>query len=185
MALIATEIPSVPSVPEGGLPTPPRLSFHTYENNEVTLIKPKITCQNKQLTLQSHRGITLFPPKTQQFSCGAEAAAVHATASQVVDSQSSCSLQACSSSSLPICSVPSPSGISWSGSSVIRTSAPPAAAISVQPTSSAREARASVQPRSSWTCSKARAPFTSAVSSESCLHPTRSSATCRPSPLSR
>jgi hypothetical protein len=32
-------------------PTPPPISPHVYENNDVTSKKPKMTCQNKELTV--------------------------------------------------------------------------------------------------------------------------------------
>jgi hypothetical protein len=41
-------------------PTPPPFSSHAHEKNKVTLKKPEMTCQNKELTYQPLSAIRHF-----------------------------------------------------------------------------------------------------------------------------
>jgi len=54
-------------------PTPPPYSCHAYENNDVTSIMPRNTCENKQLTSQSLTEIRPFAPEMQKFVSAGEA----------------------------------------------------------------------------------------------------------------
>jgi hypothetical protein len=66
--------------------TPPPLLLQPLENNYVTSIKAKTTCQNKQLTPPRLLGISHFEPGMQQFLGARDAQ----TAEAVIVSNRSC-----------------------------------------------------------------------------------------------